>query len=411
MSQLLKVYPALENRSYRLFFFGQVISFVGTWLQNIALIWLVSRMTHNAFLVGLTTALSTAPIIFLAPIGGAIVDRFDTTKLLTWTTRIGLLQATLLGVLYMSGHLSLYAIYALSLAWGIVGGLDSPVRHAGIVKMVDRELVASAKALNGLTTNLGFIFGPIFGGLLIASFGIGITFFANAISFVPLMLIIPFLRFKTTAPANQDAAPFKPFAMALEGMRYVFGHHTIGSLLTIMGFATIFGFSFRAILPVVAREVLEVGPRGYGWLSMAPGLGALMGGVIVSRLSKKLPVAILIFFSTIILGVSLVAFANVHSLGFAMAILVVVGLSFENIFLTAQSTAAVLSEPHMIGRVVGCGASIFFAGVTIGSAAIGYFAEHFNPPVAIQLNGLALLGLAIVLFFKRESYAMALARS
>jgi len=301
VSQLLKVYPALENRSFRFFFMGQVISFVGTWLQTIALGWLVFGMTHNAFLVGLTTALSTAPIIFLAPIGGAIVDRFDTTKLLTWTTRIGLLQATILGVLFMSGHLSLYAIYALALSWGIVGGLDSPVRHAGIVKMVDRELVASAKALNGLTTNVGFIFGPIFGGLLIASFGVGITFFVNAVSFVPLMIVIPFLRFKATAPTNRDTVPFKPFAMTLEGMRYVFGHPTIGSLLMIMGFATVFGFSYRAILPVVAREVLAVGPRGYGWLSMAPGLGALVGGAIVSRLSKKLPVAMLIFFSTIIL--------------------------------------------------------------------------------------------------------------
>lgn len=406
------MYPAFENRSFCFFFGAQVTSFVGTVLQSVAQGWLVNEMTHSVFLVALNAFFAVAPTVLLAPVGGAIADRYNTKTLLAWTTWLGLLQAAMLGTLFVSGHLPLIAINVLALASGILNGLDSPVRYAGIVKMVDRELIPSAKALNGTLVNLGFILGPSIGGVLIAKFGVGPTFFVNAASFLPMIAVLPLLKFRKQhqpAPPNVQS-PFKPFVATIEGIRYASSHPVIGSLLLTLGFATMFGMSYRAILPVVATQVFHSGPEGYGWLTAAPGFGALIGAAIISRMSRSLPVAGLMVIYMTTLGLSLVFFSEVKSLALAIAILTFTGFALESVIIIVQSTTATASDGNMVGRIMGCGASIFFGGIALGSFVIGYVARVFGSPFAIRLNGIALLTVAIFLLFKREAYTAALAK-
>lgn len=275
--RFLNVYPAFENRSFRLLFWTQCISFAGSWLQTVAQGWLVFQMTHSAFLVGFVAFLVIIPTVFFAPIGGTIADRFSIRTILTWTTWLGVLQAATFGALFMSGHLSLNMIYALSFAWGTLNGFDSPARYAGVTKMVKGELVASAMALNSILVNIGFMVGPAIAGILIAKTGIGTTFFVNAASFLPIAAALPQLDFGVR-PVWGREAPFRPFAATIEGMRYASSHAAIGLLLAILGMVAIFGIAYRAMLPVVASEVLHICPEGFGWLSAAPGVGALVGG-------------------------------------------------------------------------------------------------------------------------------------
>ena len=196
MFNLLKTYPAFRSRDFCLYFFGQGISFVGTWMQVVAQGWLMYQLTGSAFAVGMVNFLGVIPVVAIAPFGGTIVDRTSTRFVLLITSLLGITQAGLFYGLFATGHLSPTGVCLMAFAWGVINGFDTPARYVCIVEVVRLDILSSAKALNGMLVSLGFILGPSIAGMVIASKGVGATFFWNMLSFVPILVLIFVMKLK-----------------------------------------------------------------------------------------------------------------------------------------------------------------------------------------------------------------------
>lgn len=375
-----QTFRALRNRNYRLFWSGQIISTVGTWMQRIALAWLVLDLTGSAFALGLVTTFQSLPVLFLSLFGGVIADRFPKRSLLLVTQTAKLVQSAALAVLVAAGSANLPVIYALAAALGIANALDSPARQSFVKEMVGPDDLPNAIALNSIVFNTARLLGPALGGLTIAAVGVAGCFTINAVSFVGVLVGLLMMRpeeLYDVPAANRG----RVLSQIGDGIRYATRTPDIAVVLLLMAVIGTFGYNFTVILPLIAKYVLDAGPVGFGVLtsSMAVGsLAAAFGIAYSGRVSQR----------TLLIGASgfpilLTALAISTSWPTTVAVLILLGLSSIVFSATANSRLQMLSLPEFRGRVMSFYTLLFMGSTPIGSLVIGTLAERQGIRLAV----------------------------
>ncbi len=396
--KILHAFPAFKYRNYRFFFIGQLVSLIGTWLQQVAEGWLVLQLTHSAFWVGFEAAAATLPILFFTLFGGVIVDRFNKKHILIFTQVASMILAMILGILAVTNLVNLWEMVVLAFLLGCVVALDMPARQAFVIEMVDRKDLASAISLNAAMFNAARVVGPGIAGALIALYGTGGAFLLNGLSYIA---VIGALLFMVTKYVKVDSHPH-PLKAIKEGINYSFSNVTIKDLLVLSAISSIFGWSYQAIMPVVVSDVFHKGASTLGILSSVAGLGALAAALLTSALSKKIDIMKLIFAGNIIFGVAILLFSLTTNIMLASFFLFFVGWGITIQFSLINVKIQHMVSDHLRGRVLSVYTLTFLGLSPIGSLQIGFVAQHFGSEFAIRLGGIIILLYGTYLYLKRK---------
>jgi len=381
-----RLFRALKHRNYRLYFFGQIISLVGTWMQTVALSWLVYRLTGSAMLLGVVGFINQIPSFLFAPFTGVVADRFNRRRIILCTQALAMLQALILSILVLSGRIEVWHIIALSVLLGIVNAFDMPARQSFIIDIVERkEDMANAIALNSSVFNSARLIGPSVAGILIAAFGEGLCFFINALSY--LAVIAALLAMKIN---RKPAAAFehkKPGSGFKEGLAYTFRFTPIRYIIMLLALGSLLGMPYTVLMPVFVKDVLKEGPRTLGFLMACSGAGALCAAL---RLAWRKHVSGLereISFFSALFGLGLMAFS--FSRVSAVSAVCIAAASFGLISQMASSNTIIQTvvEDDKRGRVMALYSLAFMGMAPFGSLLAGWMAGRIGAPWTIFLSG------------------------
>lgn len=397
-NRFIKVFPALQNRSFRLYFFGQLVSLVGTWLQIVAEGWLVFQITHSAFYVGMVAALATLPTLVLALFGGVIVDRLPKRNILFFTQAASMVLALIYGFLTIFGLINIAEISLLAFLLGVVNALDAPARQAFVGEMVEREHLSSAIALTAGTWNGARVIGPSIAGILIALIGVGGAFIVNGFSYIAVIIALILMR--VAAFKAPDVHPH-PIEAIRDGISYTISHPAIKTLLVFSGVVSIFGWSYSTMMPVIAQNTFHVGAGGLGQLYAASGVGAFLAAMIGSAYGNKLSPFAFIFGGNILFAVSLILFTMTSNFFVALVLLFFVGFGLLMVFPTINSTIQHLVEDKYRGRVLSIYTITFLGFFPIGNFEVGLVSEHFGTDFALRLGAFVILAAGIWFYLSR----------
>lgn len=384
-SKILSAFPALGSRNYQLYFFGQLISMIGTWLQIVAEGWLVYQLTHSAFYVGLDAAAATVPSLFLSLFGGVIVDRYPKRTILFYTQTTSMILAFALGIMAVTGAITVWWIIAIAFLLGIVNAVNTPAIQSYVVELVeDKSHLASAIALGAGMFNAARAIGPTIAGLLIAGLGAGMAFILNGFSYIAILISLYFMKTGNTVHYTD----LHPLQAIKEGIAYTFKHPTIRLLLTISSTISIFGWSYSTLMPVIAGTIFHVGAAELGYLYAASGVGAFVGAMGVSIFARKYRASRIILSGLALFTISLLAFTFTHTLLLGYLTLFFVGLGLVTLFSMTNTTIQHAVEDRMRGRVLSIYALTFMGFAPLGNLEIGFMAEHFGSEFAIRVSAL-----------------------
>ena len=379
---LRRTFRALRVPNYRLFWFGQFFSLVGTWMQSVALSWLVLRVTDSPLALGTVTMIQYAPTLAFSLFGGALADRLPKRRLLVITQTVMAIQALALAILTSSGHAHLAWVYGLAAVLGIAMAVDSPARQAFVVEMVGQEDLMNAIALNSTQFNAARIVGPALGGVAIAVVGVAGCFYLNAASFLAVigaLLLMRADRFFSVPPLERGGI----FAQVSEGVRYAIRTPDIALPFLLIGIIGTFGYNFTVILPLIATYVLHAGPVGFGTLLSPFAVGSVIAALAVAYHGRARRRTLLIGaagFSVLLFGLALAS-----SWLLLVPLLVALGL-FSIVFTaTANTRLQIVAPPGLRGRVMGIYSLLFLGSTPIGSIVTGALAQRLGVQPAIAL--------------------------
>jgi MFS family permease len=375
---------AFGHRNYRLFFAGQGTSLIGTWMQQIAMSWLVYRLTGSPALLGLIGFITMAPMFFVTSIAGVFVDRWNRRRLLLLTNLLAMIQAAVLGVLTLTGHVAPLHIFVLGFCLGFVNAFDMPTRQAFLVDMVEgKEDLNNAIALNSAMFNGARLVGPALAGLTVAVFGEGICFLINSVSF--LAIIVALLAMKIIPRAKKTAAS-RPFEGFKEGCRYVFGFLPIWYCIMILALMNLIGMQHSTLMPVFAKDVLHGGAHTLGFLVSASGIGALLSALYFA--SRKSVVGLERFTSVALglFGCANMVFSFSRSLTLSLFAMVVSGACMMTVLLTCNTIIQTVVEEDKRGRVMSFHAMASVGTMPFGSLIAGTMAAHLGAPHAVLIS-------------------------
>jgi len=385
---LLRAFLALRHRNFRLFWSGQLISLIGTWMQTTGQAWLVLELTHSAWLLGVVSALQFLPVLLLSLFGGVLADRVPKRKVLLFTQSFAALQAFVLWTLVATGEVQLWHVLILASLLGLTNSVDMPTRQAFVVEMVGREDLPNAIALNSSMFNMARILGPGLGGLIIAWLGLAPLFLLNALSFLPVILglaLIDLSQLYAQAKriVGQNDTPKQSTLQSLrEGLVYVVRTPSILLIICIVGAVALFGMNFNVLMPLFATDVLHVGAAGFGFISSAIGLGALFSALWLAW-SNTRPSIHRLLLSTIVFCVLEIFFAISH--WYLLSLVLIAGAGFASIAFsaTANTIAQTVAPDYLRGRVMSVYMMVFVGSAPFGSLFIGGLAHLFGAPVAL----------------------------
>lgn len=390
------MFRALQNRSYRLYFFGQAISLTGTWMQSLALSWLAYRLTQSQFLLGLSAFAGQIPGLIVTPLGGALADQINRHKLLIWTQVLFMIQALLLAILTLSGTIEYSHIIVLALFMGVVNAVDMPTRQAFLIEMVDNpKHLANAIALNSSVMNLARLLGPALAGAMIAWLGEGLCFLINGVSYIAVIIALAQMKIKAR-PLAAHRAPL--LSHLREGARYAFGFAPIRALILYMASVSFFGIPFMVILPVFAKDVLGGDATTLGQLMGASGIGALVGALMLARRKKIVGLGTWIIVSSLLFAFSLMALSWTRELPLCLLVIAIGGLGMMIQLGAANTVLQTLVDEDKRGRVMGLYTMAFLGLSPFGSLLIGAVSERIGAPLTIFFSGLSSLLAALVFF-------------
>ncbi len=380
---------ALRSRNYRLFFAGQGVSLIGTWMQMVAVGWLVYRLTNSTVLLGLTGFAGQIPVLLLAPLGGVVADQWPLRRLLVITQTLSLVQALLLAGLTLSGTVSPAAIIALSAFLGIVNALDMPVRQAFVVELLaDPADLGNAIALNSLLVNGARLVGPALAGVLIAALGEGLCFLLNGISYIAVIAALLAMR----VPARPARGAIRPIVAELaEGFRYALGFPPIRDVLGLLAVSSLMGMSYATIMPAFVRDVLHGDSRVYGLLLGTTGLGALVGGTLLAARRSARGLGRTIAAGAMLFGGGLCIVAVFRTISLAAVLLPIVGLGMMLQIVASNTVLQMLVDDDKRGRVMSLYAMAFLGMTPFGSLLVGGLAHSLGTPLALQIGGVCCL--------------------
>lgn len=395
---LLFVLRAFRSRNYRLFFGGQGLSLVGTWMQQIAVSWLVYRMTSSALLLGLVGFAGQAPAILFTPIAGVLADRLNRYRLLILLQILSMLQAAILAYLTLSGSVTVLHLFVLSLILGTLSAFEIPTRQSFILDMLDRkEDLGNAIALNSFMFNSARLVGPSIAGLVISLTGEGICFLINAVSFLAVIIALLSMKIaeRTVAPSRLGILPG-----LREGVRYAFGFAPIRYILLLVALVSLTGMPYLVLMPIFAKDTLGGGPQTLGFLMGASGLGALLGALyLASRESivgtnKRITGAALLF------GISLIGFSFSRSILLSLLLMFFTGLGMIVVLSSANAAIQTLAEEDKRGRVVAFYVLSLAGTMPIGSLLAGMVAHRIGAPMTLMIGGAASILSAFLFYLK-----------
>jgi MFS family permease len=376
---------AFRHRDFRLFWGGQLVSLIGTWMQSVGQSWLVLELTGSPLSLGVVNALQFTPILLLSPVGGALSDRLGKRNILLVTQAVMMVQALVLALLVRSGHVRYWHVALLAAIYGLGRAVDIPARQAFITDLVGRPDLPNAVALNSVVFNGARIVGPSVAGLLIARFDVAVAFFLNAASFVAVLAALLAMRTEGLPdPAGQLAIR----QGVIGALTYAAGTPPVGFILTLLVVVSLLGLNFNVVVPLIARDVLHQGAQGFGLLMSALGGGAVVGAGALALLRSDRPPLAFLAGSAAILCAGVATLGLVTHFGVAVIVLAVLG-GLQIYFTTSCNTTLQLMTPQALrGRVMGLYA-MAFAGVTpFGSLLVGTLAEHLGVRAACAIGGI-----------------------
>jgi MFS family permease len=376
---------SLRHRNYRLFFGGQSLSLIGTWITRIATSWLVYRLTGSELLLGVVGFSGQVPTLLLAPFAGVLVDRWDRRRILVVTQILSLVQSLALASLTFSNTITVRSILVLQVVQGLINAFDTPARQAFVVELVDdRADLANAIALNSSMVNGSRIIGPSIGGALIAAVGEGWCFMADAISY---LFVIASLVAMKVARAPRARVEAHVLSELKTGYRYVMSSPPIRTALLVLAIVSAMGMPYTVLMPVIVTHVLHGGPRTLGVLMTASGAGALGGALYLASRETVVGLGRVSMMATITFGAGLVAFAFVGNEILAVLVLPIVGAGFMVQLAATNTILQTIVEDHLRGRVMAFYTMAFFGTAPIGSLLAGVAADRIGAQWTIAWCG------------------------
>jgi MFS family permease len=413
---LLRTFIALRHRNFRLFWFGQLISLTGTWMQSIGQAWLVLELTHSAWLLGVVGALQFLPVMLLSLFGGVLADRLPKRKVLLFTQSFAMLQATLLWILVASGHVQVWEVLVLASLLGLTNSIDMPTRQAFVAEMVGREDLPNAIALNSSLFNMARVVGPGLGGLIIAWLGVAPLFLLNSISFIAVIIGLALIRMnelyaQAKRLTSKGEAPKQSTMQSLrEGLTYVIHTPSVLLIIAVIGVISLFGINFNVILPLFATDVLHAGAEGFGFLSATFGLGSLFSALWLAWGNRRPSIQHLLTgaFAFCILEIF---FALSHL--YLLSLVLIAGVGFAQIAFsaTANTTLQTVAPDYLRGRVMSVYMVVFAGSVPLGNLFTGGMAHLFGAPIALLIGASLSMIAAIVAWILRSPAEKNLAES
>jgi MFS family permease len=376
---------ALRHRNYRLFFTGQSISLVGTWITRVATSWLVYRLTHSATMLGVVGFAGQIPAFLLAPFAGVWVDRLDRYRVLKITQTLAMLQSMALAALTLSGAIRVWHILLLQAFQGLINAFDMPARQSFVVEMVDdRDDLPNAIALNSSMVNAARLVGPSLAGLLIAGFGEGWCFLLDGMSYIAVLVSLSAMRLHVRTRVRSAARLRDDLR---DGFGYGLGFPPIRAVLLLLAVASLMGMPYTILMPIVADRTLHGGPHTLGFLMGASGVGALGGAFYLASRRSVVGLGRVIATVAGMFGVSLVAFSLSNRTWLSLVLLFGVGAGFMIQMAGTNTVLQTLVREEMRGRVMSLYTMAFMGMAPFGSLLLGAVAAHVGAPEAIRLGG------------------------
>ncbi len=391
---LKSIYRALQHRNYRLFFGGQSISMIGTWMQIIAVNWLTFRLTHSMFLLGVVGFTSRIPTFVLAPFAGVLIDRWNRHRILVVTQILSMIQALLFALLILTDTIAIWHIIFLSLLLGIINTLDQPTRQTFVIDMVENEEdLGNAIALSSsIGTSARFI-GPSIAGILIATVGEGICFLLNGLSFIAVIMsllamkIIPKKSQRKSTPVWQGLK---------EGFDYAFGFSPIRSMLLLLALVSLMAMPYMVLMPAFARDILHGDAHTYGFLMAAEGFGALAGAIYLASRKSVLGLERIIVIGSGLFGMGLIIFSLSRVYWLSLLLMIFVGFGIMLSVVPCNTALQTIVEEDKRGRVMSFFTMAFFGMMPFGSLLAGSLANKIGAPATIMIGGIScILGSAL----------------
>ena len=383
----LGTFKSLRHRNFRLLWFGLLFSSAGQWIQQVTLGWLVYELTDSAALLGIVNGLRAVPFLLTGPLAGVLADRLDRRQLMFWTQVFLLVWSFLFGLDIALGYLQVWHIFVFTLLTGVAWSFNQPVRQSVVPEVVPREDLANAIALNSAGFNITRVVGPGLGGLLIALVGVAGNFFVQSAAYVGVAAMTYQLKLPPIKGRLKENSIFRDLK---EGIGFVLSHIQLRNQMLMGLIPTVLALPYISIMPVFASDVLGVGPEGLGLLMSAPGVGAVVGTLLIASSPRLQSRPAILYVAAICLGLSLIALALMRSVGPALLVLVLIG-GFQITYMSTNNTLLQLICPdHMRGRVM----SLYMLNqglMPLGSLLAGGVAQFWGSPVAFALMGLSVI--------------------
>ncbi len=386
---MLRAFTSLRHRNYRLFWCGQIISLMGTYMQGIGQAWLVLELTHSGWQLGLVGALQTLPVLFFSIFGGVFADRWPKRRVLLATQTAAMIQALLLWALIVTGTVQLWHIYLLAPLLGLTNSLYLPANRAFVVELVGREDLPNAVALSFSLSTLARIVGPGLAGIIIAASSVTMLFLINALSFLPVIVALALIKgsalySQTLRPAGADGRQ-NTWQSLREGLDYVWKTPAVILMVVVVGLVLLFGSNFSVLLPLFATDLLHVGAKGFGFLSSALSVGALLSTLWLAW-SNRPPTIRHVLIGMLVFAVLEALFAIARIYPLSLLLIASVGFT-ENAFAArALTTLQTIAPDHLTGRVMSVQVLFFDGSLPLGYLLMGWLSSLYGPSIALLIG-------------------------
>ena len=376
----LPMFRSLRHRNYRLFFLGQLVSLIGTWMQNIGQAWLIYQLTHSSVWLGAVGFLTSVHVLLFSMFGGTLADKISKKRLITATQIASMVQAFVLALLVWTDSITPAVVGVLAFTLGTINAFDMPGRQSFVVEMVGKEDLPNAIALNSAVFNSARMFGPAIGGIVIGLLGVGWCFFLNGVSFIAVIIGLSLMNVEERMIKRSESSMVQSIR---ESVAYIRSEVTLKAIMILVAVVTIFGWSYSVMLPIFADRILNIGAIGLGNLFTANGIGALISALTVASFGHKVHPSKFIYTGLSIFIFSILVFTASSSPLLSMACMVGVGLGLIAFFATANASLQMRTPDHLRGRVMGLYALVFQGFFPLGSLGLGVLADVAGVRLAI----------------------------
>jgi MFS family permease len=384
-SRYAHAWRALRHRNFRLFFTGQSISLIGTWMTRIATAWLVYRLTGSALLLGFVSFAGQIPTFLLAPFAGVLVDRINRRNLLVWTQVLAGVQSLAMAALTLAKVITIHEVIALSAFQGLINAFDMPGRQSFLVQMVeDKQDLGNAIALNSSMVNMARLIGPALAGIVIAAVGEGYCFAIDGFSYIAVVVSLLMMQVPAATIKRATASMFEQLK---EGWSYVVGFSPIRTILTLFALNSLMGMPFIVLMPIFASQVLHGGPHTLGYLMGASGVGALISALSLALRKSVRGLTTMIQLSAFLFGSGLILFGLSHHLILSLLLMLVVGFGMMQGLAASNTVIQTLVPEDKRGRVMSYYTMAFVGMAPFGSLLAGFLAHRLGAPHAVMITG------------------------